>query len=232
MGISPLKENWTGEAVQFKSVFTQEDLENLPSLPQAFPNISQLHFDTAGIAKLLGNLDVKKSRWPRSDPLLGIENAAQEIASFLQRFFSLSLQVGDVPLDWKNVNVHAIFKKGDRSLTSNYRPISLTYVSCKIMEHIIFSHIMSHLEEFKILSDIQHGFRKFHSCEPNYSSPSKILLENSIMASKATLSCWTLLKLLIPSHTNAICSSYAIAAYKVQSTSGFKLGFAIGNNLF
>ena len=33
------------------------------------------------------------------------------------------------------------------------------------MEHIIFSHIMSHLEEFKILSDIQHGFRKSHSCE-------------------------------------------------------------------
>ena len=33
------------------------------------------------------------------------------------------------------------------------------------MEHIIFSHIMSHLEEFKILSDIQHCFRKYNSCE-------------------------------------------------------------------
>ena len=44
VGISPLKENRIREAVhdsrnQFKSVFTQEDLENLPSLPQAFPNI-------------------------------------------------------------------------------------------------------------------------------------------------------------------------------------------------
>ena len=78
--------------------------------------------------------------------------------------FLLSLQIGDVPRDWKNASVHAIFKKGDRSLASNYRPISLTSVSCKIMEHIIFSHIMSH-QEFKILSDIQHGFRKYHSCE-------------------------------------------------------------------
>ena len=60
---------------------------------------------------------------------------------------------------------HAIFKKGDRSLASNYRPISLTSVSCKIMEHIIFSHSMSRLEEFKILSDIQHGFCKSHLCE-------------------------------------------------------------------
>ena len=33
------------------------------------------------------------------------------------------------------------------------------------MEYIIFSHIMSHLKEFKILSDIQHGFLKSHSCE-------------------------------------------------------------------
>ena len=178
VGISPLKENGEGEAVydskkkanllseQFKSVFTQEDLENLPSLPQAFPNISQLNFDTVGIAKLLiSNLNVKKAAGPDQIPCWVLKNAAQEIAPFLQQFFSLSLQIGDIPWDWKNANVHAIFKKEDRSLASNHRPISLTSVSCKIMEHIIFSHIMSYLEEFKILSDIQHGFRKHHSCE-------------------------------------------------------------------
>ena len=163
VGISPLKENGEGEAVhdskkkanllseQFKSVFTQEDLENLPSLPQAFPSISQLNFDTIGIAKLLSNLNVKKAAGPDQIPCWVLKNAAQEIAPFLKQFFSLSLQIGDIPRDWKNANVHAIFKKGDRSLASNYRPISLTSVSCKIMEHIIFSHIMSHLEEFKIL---------------------------------------------------------------------------------
>ena len=64
VGISPLKENGEGQAVhdsikkanllseQCKSVFTQEGLENLPSLSQAFPNITQLNFDTVGIAKL------------------------------------------------------------------------------------------------------------------------------------------------------------------------------------
>ena len=177
VGISPLKENGEGQAVhdskkkanllseQCKSVFTQEGLENLPSLSQAVPNITQLNFDTVGIAKLLSNLNVKKAAGPDQIPCWVLKNAAQEIAPFLQRFFSLSLQVGGVPRDWKNVNVHAIVKKGDKSLASNYTPMSLTSVSCKIMEHIIFSHIMSHLEEFKILSDIQHGFRKYHSCE-------------------------------------------------------------------
>lgn len=76
VGISPLKENGKGEAVHdskkkanlllehFKSVFTQEDLENLPSLPQVFPNISQLNFDPTRIAKLLSNLNIKKAAGP------------------------------------------------------------------------------------------------------------------------------------------------------------------------
>ena len=76
MGISPLKENGKGEGVDdsrkkanllfehFKSVLNQEDLENLPSLPQVFPNISHLNFDTTGIAMLLSNLNIKKATGP------------------------------------------------------------------------------------------------------------------------------------------------------------------------
>ena len=47
----------------------------------------------------------------------------------------------------------------------NYRPVSLTCVPCKLFEHIVCSYIMSHLDEYKILSDRQHAFRKRHSCE-------------------------------------------------------------------
>jgi hypothetical protein len=46
-----------------------------------------------------------------------------------------------------------------------YRPISLTCICCKLMEHIISSNIMSHLENNKILYNLQHGFRKARSCE-------------------------------------------------------------------
>ena len=74
---------------------------------------------------------------------------------------------------------------------------------------------MSHLGEFKIVSDIQFGFRKSHSWKPNCASASKILLKTLIMASKAILSCLTLLKLLILSHTNA---SYSIQAKALRRT--------------
>ena len=58
-----------------------------------------------------------------------------------------------------------LFKKCDRSLACNYRPVSLTCVPCKLLEHIVCSNIMAHLDEYKLLSDRQHAFRKGHSCE-------------------------------------------------------------------
>ena len=58
-----------------------------------------------------------------------------------------------------------LVKKGDRSLACNYRPVSLTCVACKLLEHIVCSNIMAHLDEHKLLSDKQHAFRKWHSCE-------------------------------------------------------------------
>jgi len=56
-------------------------------------------------------------------------------------------------------------KKGNKFEPINYRPISLTCICCKIMEHIITSHIMCHADNNTILYDLQHGFRKKLSCE-------------------------------------------------------------------
>ena len=69
------------------------------------------------------------------------------------------------PEDWKTANVAPIFKKGDRGLASNYRPVSLTCISCKVLEHIIVSQMRDHMDQHNILVDCQHGFRSRHSCE-------------------------------------------------------------------
>ena len=53
----------------------------------------------------------------------------------------------------------------EESLACNYRPVSLTCVPCKLLEHIVCSNIMAHLDEYKLLSDRQHAFRKGHSRE-------------------------------------------------------------------
>ena len=50
-------------------------------------------------------------------------------------------------------------------MASNYRPISLTSVCCMTLEHIVCKHMLSHLENNKIASLLQHGYRNGHSCE-------------------------------------------------------------------
>ena len=58
-----------------------------------------------------------------------------------------------------------MFKKGEKSSPSNYRPISLTCILFKILEHIITSNIVKHLDDNKILFDLQYGFRAKRFCE-------------------------------------------------------------------
>ena len=56
-------------------------------------------------------------------------------------------------------------KKGDKHKVANYRPVSLTSITCKLLEHIIHSNVMAHFDKHHILKDHQHGFRKRRSCE-------------------------------------------------------------------
>ena len=73
-----------------------------------------------------------------------------------------------VPEDWRCANVTPIYKrKGKRSDSCNYRPVSLTSQICKIMEAIIRDAIVDHLTAHKLLRDTQHGFRSGHSCLTN-----------------------------------------------------------------
>ena len=81
--------------------------------------------------------------------------------------FQRSLDTGRLPLpaDWLKANISVTFKKRDRHEAEHYRPISLTSVPCKILEHIICRHIFTHLESNKILTSLNHGFRSGYSCE-------------------------------------------------------------------
>ena len=57
------------------------------------------------------------------------------------------------------------FKKGEKYDAANYRPVSLTCICCKTLEHILVSNINKHLALDSILADCQHSFRSQRSCE-------------------------------------------------------------------
>ena len=72
---------------------------------------------------------------------------------------------GSAGVAWSCLSYWTVFKKGNRLYPGNYRPISLTSIACKILEHVITSCIINYFERNKILTDCQHGFRKRRSCE-------------------------------------------------------------------
>ena len=79
--------------------------------------------------------------------------------------FQTSLNKGIVPKDWKRASVCSLYKKGEKLSAANYRPVSLTCVTSKIMEHILTSQLMSLAESTDLFHTNQHSFRRNHGCE-------------------------------------------------------------------
>jgi len=78
--------------------------------------------------------------------------------------FRRSLDESSVPAEWKRANVCPIFKKGNRNLAENYRPVSLTCQVCKVFETLVRDSLVKHLEENVLIRESQHRFRKGRSC--------------------------------------------------------------------
>ena len=150
---------------QFSSVFSREDISHIPSLSgPKFPDISGLTITVNGVTKLLSNVKPNKATGPDNLPCRLLKEASNEIAPILTDIYNSSLSSGTLPSDWKKARVAPVFKKGNTNDAANYRPISLTCVCSKLMEHIICHHVRGHLDHHSILSKVQHGFRTGHSC--------------------------------------------------------------------
>ena len=139
MGIPTLKKNGVFESDNtvkatilndhFKSVFTQED-DILPQLPPtSFPPIPNITVSVSGVTKLLSDLNPHKATGPDGIPARILKVAAEEIAPALSIIFQKSLETGEIPSSWLRANVSPIFKKGNRTDASNYRPVSLTAIT-------------------------------------------------------------------------------------------------------
>ena len=82
----------------------------------------------------------------------------------LTLIMNLSLSSGLVPEQMKVARVIPLFKSGTLSLFTNYRPVLVLPAFSKFLERIVYKHLDSFLNKYKILSCInQYSFRKNHS---------------------------------------------------------------------
>ncbi|MCG8046535.1 MAG: reverse transcriptase family protein, partial [Candidatus Thiodiazotropha endolucinida] len=118
-----------------------------------------------GVKKLLDGLNPRKASGPDNISARILKDCSASLTPILTLIFRQSLHEGRVPDDWRHAYVTAIFKKGSRQDPANYRPVSLTSLCCKLLEHIIVSNTLKHLDRHNALHDSQHGFRARRSCE-------------------------------------------------------------------
>ena len=151
---------------QFQSAFTREDDSDPPSKGASpFSSMGEITVDPKGVANLLDGLNVHKAPGPDGLNARVLKECSTQISPILALIYNESLAQGNVPDDWRHANVSPVFKKGEKYDAANYRPVSLTCICCKTLEHILVSNINKHLALDSILADCQHGFRSRRSCE-------------------------------------------------------------------
>ena len=125
---------------------------------------TEVRVTVEAVKKKLKNLDINKAQGPDKVPAKVLKELSEELALPLTILYNKSLETGSLPSEWKTAEVTAIFKKGTKTDPSNYRPVSLTCIVCKILEQFIRDAIVNHMTDFKLYSDCQHGFRSGRSC--------------------------------------------------------------------
>ena len=165
----------------FGSVFTRESLGPLPNNCYSARNesepIAKVTILDDDVAKHLAKVNIYKSSGPddiHPKLLKALANNQQFVAA-TGELFRKCADSGTIPSMWKEANVVALHKKGPKNLASNYRPVSLTCILCKIYEKFIRDHILAHVEGSIALQ--QHGFVGGRSCLSNLLETVDTILE-------------------------------------------------------
>lgn len=152
----------------FSSVFNDRS-HPLPDFVLPYPpphDMSAVKITVPGVTSLINKLDIRKASGPDQVTPYCLKEFSTNVPKFVEclaLIMQASLDQSSVPRDWKEASVVPIFKSGGRDLPKNYRPISLTSVTSKMLEHIIVSNMWQHIDSFNLISNNQHGFRKRYS---------------------------------------------------------------------
>jgi len=150
----------------FSSVFTHEDLKNIPTLePRNYKEkLTSLNFTIDDVMTILAKMKIAKSPGPDGVHPRILKECSEAISEALYIIFRKSMDTATIPDDWREAKITPIHKKGSRRSPSNYRPISLTSIVCKMMERIVRDGLVRHMKANNLFSDHQHGFVGGRSC--------------------------------------------------------------------
>ena len=148
----------------FNSVFTRSKfvLPPLNSLPTPSEQLSSIEITSSDVFSVLNRLDVHKAQGPDGLHPAVLKGCAVALCDPLAHLFNVSVASGELPQEWKVHKIVPVPKSANRSSVSNFRPISLLCTVSKVLEHIVYSHIIEFVRPK--ISRCQFGFLKQRSC--------------------------------------------------------------------
>ena len=132
----------------FQSVFTKDNgllPAFSPTTPAYIKNVRHIVFSPNGVLKQLASLNLSKSAGPDGISPRFLRDLSAEISSMLTFIFQQGYDAGTLPNHWLTAMVVPVHKKSSKENPANYRPISLTCLCCKAMEHIVLSNLNKHV---------------------------------------------------------------------------------------
>ena len=120
--------------------------------------MNNIHITHTDVLDVLRTLSVGKASGPDGIDNRILVEAASQLVNPLCRLFNLCLDKSALPSSWKRSHVCPILKKGDPSIPSNYRPVSLLNTMEKVFERIIFKYVYNHLHVHRFFTSSQSGF--------------------------------------------------------------------------
>ena len=155
-----------GKAEAFNETYLES--QNLPLDPHAapLPNLPPLDHTPLeniivteqDVKDILSTINPNKAYGPDGISPRLIKEAGTSIVGVLTRLFNKSLELGKFPSMWKKANVIPLYKKAERYLAANYRPVSLLSIMAKVFERIVFKYLFNYFREHFMISVWQSGF--------------------------------------------------------------------------
>ena len=136
-----------------------------PSFEHYMPKSCEasIFLEDCAISEILEIINELSSQKASDIPILLVKSTSQIISPLLSMLYNRYMRTGIFPDCLKIGKITPIFKKGNRELIENYRPISTLPIFGKIFEKIIHKRLYNFFISKSILPKTQFGFRKGHS---------------------------------------------------------------------
>ena len=146
---------------QCKTIPTSSTLPNL--IRSSNLSLKSIIFSEKEILEHIRKLNINKAHGHDAISVRMIKLCDKSIIKPLFIIFKNCLDKGYFPLKWKKANVIPVYKKNERNLVANHRPVSLLPICGKIFEKVIFDNLYCYIFDNNFITDKQSGFKQHDS---------------------------------------------------------------------